>query len=150
MNCTDILRNTFSTSLGVQCGLPQTDKAALPAFQQLDLANGILPQQEVYKEPDLLQCFQTYMNLLRSYPDSRTYRSPTLLQPAVLATNEEKCVKEQIGEVTSEGKDLSVHVRDSRIKGVQKAKNGNQSAEKVRIIKYLLGELKALVAEQGR
>ncbi|XP_045041705.1 coiled-coil domain-containing protein 14 isoform X2 [Desmodus rotundus] len=148
VNCTDILRNTFSTSLGVQCGLPQTDKAALPAFQQLDLANGILPQQEVYKEPDLLQCFQTYMNLLRSYPDSRTYRSPTLLQPAVLATNEEKCVKEQIGEVTSEGKDLSVHVRDSRIKGVQKAKNGNQSAEKVRIIKYLLGELKALVAEQ--
>ncbi|XP_035874094.1 coiled-coil domain-containing protein 14 isoform X3 [Phyllostomus discolor] len=148
VNCTDILRNTFSTSLGVQCSLPKTDKAAIPAFQQLDLANGILPQQEVSKEPDLLQCFQTYMNLLRSYPDSQTHRSPTLLQPAVLATNEEKCVKEQIGEVTSEGKDLNIHVRDSRIKGVQKAKNGSQSAEKVRIIKYLLGELKALVAEQ--
>ncbi|KAM5335981.1 coiled-coil domain-containing protein 14-like isoform 2-T2 [Glossophaga mutica] len=149
VNCTDTLRNTFSTSLGGQCSsLPKTDKAAIPALQQLDLANGILPQQEVSKEPDLLQCFQTCMNLMRSYPDRQTHRSPTLLQPAVLATNEEKCVQEQDGEVTSEGKDLNIHVRDSRIKGVQKAKNGNQSAEKVRIIKYLLGELKALVAEQ--
>ncbi|XP_053514791.1 coiled-coil domain-containing protein 14-like, partial [Artibeus jamaicensis] len=148
VNCSDILRNTFSTSLGVQCSLPKSDKAAIPAFQQLDLANGILSQQEVSKEPDLLQCFQTYMNLLHSYPDSQTHRSPALSQSAVLATNEEKCVKEQTGEVTSEGKDLNIHVRDSRIKGVQEAKNGNQSAEKVRIIKYLLGELKALVAEQ--
>ncbi|KAM5333958.1 coiled-coil domain-containing protein 14-like isoform 1-T1 [Glossophaga mutica] len=149
VNCTDILRNTFSASLGGQCSsLPKADKAAIPALQQLDLANGILPQQEVSKEPDLLQCFQTCMNLMRSYPDRQTHRSPTLLQPAVLATNEEKCVQEQDGEVTSEGKDLNIHVRDSRIKSVQKGKSGNQSAEKVRIIKYLLGELKALVAEQ--
>ncbi|XP_016055430.1 PREDICTED: coiled-coil domain-containing protein 14 isoform X2 [Miniopterus natalensis] len=148
VNYTDIPRNSFSTSLGVQCSLPQTDKPAIPAFQQLDLANGILPEQEVPKESDLLKYFQTYMNLLRSHSDSQTHRSPTLLQPAFLATNEENCAKEQIGEVTSEGKDLNVHAQESRIKGVQKAKNGNENAEKVRTIKYLLGELKALVAEQ--
>ncbi|XP_036883878.1 coiled-coil domain-containing protein 14-like [Sturnira hondurensis] len=148
VNCAGILRNTFSTSLGVQCSPPKPDTAAVPALWQRDLADGTLPQREVPKEPDLLQCFQTYMNLLHSYPDSRTHRSPTLLQPAVLATKEEKRVKEQIGEVTSEGKDLNIHGRDSRIKGFQKANNRNQSAEKVRIIKYLLGELKALVAEQ--
>ncbi|XP_054431174.1 coiled-coil domain-containing protein 14 [Pteronotus mesoamericanus] len=148
VNCTDILRNTFSTSLGVQCSLPKTDKAAIPALQQLDLANGILPQREVSKEPDLLQCFQTYMNLLHSYPDSQTHQSSTLLQPAFLANKVEKRVKEQIGEITSEGKDLNIHVQDSRIKGAQKAENENQSAEKVRTVKYLLGELKALVAEQ--
>ncbi|XP_058411918.1 coiled-coil domain-containing protein 14 isoform X1 [Diceros bicornis minor] len=148
VNCADVLSNSFRTSLGVPCNLPKTDTPAIPTFQQLGLANGILPQQGVSKEPDLLKCFQTYMNLLHSHPDSQTHRSLTLLQPAFLATNEEKCAKEQIGEVTSEGKDLNIHVRDSRIKNEQKAKNVNQSAEKVRTIKYLLGELKALIAEQ--
>ncbi|XP_023976074.2 coiled-coil domain-containing protein 14 [Physeter macrocephalus] len=149
VNCTDdVLRNSFSTSLGVPCSLPQTDKPATPTFQQLGLANGILPQQRVLKEPDLLKCFQTYTKLLRSHPDSRTCCSPTLLQPDFLATDEEKYVKEQIGEVRSERKDLNIPVQDTRIKDVQNAKNVNQSAEEVRTIKYLLGELKALVAEQ--
>ncbi|XP_036705423.1 coiled-coil domain-containing protein 14 isoform X1 [Balaenoptera musculus] len=149
VNCTDdVLRNSFSTSLGVPCSLPQTDKPATPTLQQLGLANGILPQQRVPKEPDLLKGFQTYTKLLRSHPNSQTCCSPTLLQPDFLATNEEKYVKEQIGEVRSERKDLNIPVQDTRIKDVQNAKNVNQSAEKVRTIKYLLGELKALVAEQ--
>ncbi|XP_063458979.1 coiled-coil domain-containing protein 14 isoform X5 [Pan paniscus] len=81
--------------------------------------------------------------------DSQTHRSPTQSQPAFLATNEEKCAREQIREATSERKDLNIHVRDTKtVKDVQKAKNVNKTAEKVRIIKYLLGELKALVAEQ--
>ncbi|XP_059956137.1 coiled-coil domain-containing protein 14 isoform X2 [Mesoplodon densirostris] len=149
VNCTDdVLRNSFSTSLGVPWSLPQTDKPATPTFQQLGLANGILPQQRVPKEPDLLKCFQTYVKLLGSHPDSQTCCSPTLLQPDFLAINEEKYVKEQSGEVRSERKDLNIPVQDTRIKDVQNAKNVNQSAEKVRTIKYLLGELKALVAEQ--
>lgn len=90
------------------------------------------------------------MNLLHSQLDSQAHPSPTLLQPAFLATNEAKCAKEHTGEVTSEGKDLNIHVRDSRIKDAQKEKNANQGAEKVRIIKYLLGELRALLAEQGK
>ena len=56
-----------------------------------------------------------------------------LLQPASLATNEDKCTKEQGGEVRSEGKDLNLHVRDLRIKDVRKAKNVNQSAEKAHV-----------------
>nr|XP_012416630.1 PREDICTED: coiled-coil domain-containing protein 14 isoform X1 [Odobenus rosmarus divergens] len=148
VNCTDVLQNSFSTGLGVPRSLPKTDKPTVPPFQQLGLINGILPQQGVPKEPDLLKCFQTYMNLLHSHPDSQIRQSPTLLPPAFLSSNEDKCAKEQIGEVTSEGKDLNIHMRDSRIKDVQKAKNVNQSAEKARTIKYLLGELKALLAEQ--
>ncbi|XP_008568126.1 PREDICTED: coiled-coil domain-containing protein 14 [Galeopterus variegatus] len=86
-----------------------------------------------------------------THPDesSKTHQSPTRSLPAFLATNEEKCAREQIGEATSEGKDLNVHVRDAKIvKDIQKAKNLNQTTEKVRTLKYLLGELKALVAEQ--
>ncbi|XP_030657622.1 coiled-coil domain-containing protein 14 isoform X3 [Nomascus leucogenys] len=82
--------------------------------------------------------------------DSQTHRSPTQSQSAFLATNEEKCAREQIREATSERKDLNIRVRDTKTaKDIQKAKNVNETAEKVRIIKYLLGELKALVAEQG-
>lgn len=149
MNCTDVLRNSFSPGLGVPCSLPKTDKPSIPPFQQLGFVNGILPQQGVPKEPDLLKCFQTYMNLLHSYPDSQTHRSPTLLPPAFPSSNEDNCAREQTGEVTSEGKDLNIHMRDSRIKDVQKAKNVNQSADKARTLKYLLGELKALLAKQG-
>ncbi|XP_034515499.1 coiled-coil domain-containing protein 14 [Ailuropoda melanoleuca] len=148
VNCTDVLQNSFSTGLGVPCSLPKTDKPSIPSFQQLGFVNGILPQQGVPKEPDLLKCFQTYMNLLHFYPDSQTHQSPTLLPPAFLSSNEDKCAKEQFGEVTSEGKDLNIHMRDSRMKDVQKAKNVNQSADKARTLKYLLGELKALLAEQ--
>ncbi|KAB0373759.1 hypothetical protein FD755_014015 [Muntiacus reevesi] len=148
VNCTDdVVRNSFNTCLGVSCNLSQTSKPATPTFQQLGLANGV-PPKRLSEEPDLLKCFQTYMKLLSSHPDSPTRCSPTRLQSAFLATNEEKCTNEHIGEVRSEGKDLNIPLRDSRIKDVQKAKNVNQSAEKVRTIKYLLGELKALVAEQ--
>ena len=150
MNCTDdVVRNSFNTCLGVSCNLSQTGKPATPTFQQLGLANGVLPKR-LSEEPDLLKCFQTYMKLLSSHPDSPTRCSPTRLQSAFLATNEEKCTNEHIGEVRSEGKDLNIPLQDTRIKDVQKAKTMNQSAEKVRTIKYLLGELKALVAEQGR
>ncbi|KAG8508540.1 Coiled-coil domain-containing protein 14, partial [Galemys pyrenaicus] len=154
MNYTDVLRNSFSTSLGVPCKLLQTDKPVIPVFQQQGFTNGILPQQGVPNEPDLLKCFQMYMNLLHSHgnethPDSQTHQSPTLSQPAYLATNEEKCAGRQIGEVTSEGKDLNARMQeDSRIQDVQRSKDVNQCAEKVRTIKYLLGELKTLVAEQ--
>uniref|UniRef100_A0A8C9KLK5 Coiled-coil domain containing 14 n=1 Tax=Panthera tigris altaica TaxID=74533 RepID=A0A8C9KLK5_PANTA len=148
MNCTNVLQNSFSTGLGVPRSLPKSDRPPLPPFQQLGLVSGILPQHEVPKEPDLLKCFQTYMNLLHSRQHSQTHQSPTLFPPAFLSSNEDRCAKEHIGEVPSERKDLNIHMQDSRIKDVQKAKNVNQSAEKVRTIKYLLGELKALVAEQ--
>lgn len=149
MNCADVLRNSLHTGLGVPRNLPKSDRPAVARLQQAGLFNGVLPQHEVPKEPDLVKCFQTYMNLLHSHPDSQTHQSPTLLPPAFLSSNEERCGNEHIGEVPSEGKDLNIHVRDSRIKDVQKAKNVNQSADKARTVKYLLGELKALVAEQG-
>ncbi|KAF3827489.1 hypothetical protein GH733_002975, partial [Mirounga leonina] len=143
VNCADVLQNSFSTGLGVPCSLPKTDKPAVPPFQQLGLINGILPQQGVPKEPDLLKCIQTYVNLLHSHPDSQIRRSPTLLPPAFLSSNEDKCAKEQIGEVTSEGKDLNIHMQDSRIKDVQKAKNVNQKDSE---IQRLITELEACIS----
>ncbi|XP_041529175.1 coiled-coil domain-containing protein 14 [Microtus oregoni] len=155
VNCPDVLKNSPSVLPGIPCGLPHTDEAALPTPQQPSLANlsWMLPQQRA-KEADLRKCFQTHVSLFpahgRDVPsDSQAHQSPTQLQPASLATNEEKCAREQIGETTNEGKYLSIHVQDAKIaKNVQQAENVSQTAEKVRIAKCLLGELKALVAEQ--
>ncbi|XP_042638055.1 coiled-coil domain-containing protein 14 [Orycteropus afer afer] len=153
VNSADVPRNSFNSSPGVSCGLPRTDKSAIPVHQPLGLANGILPQQANSKEADLLKYFQAYMSLLHSpgkeaHLDSQTHKSPTRSQPAFLATNKEKCAREHIGKTTSE--DLNIHVREAgTTKDVQKAKNVNQTTEKIRTIKYLLGELKSLVAEQG-
>ncbi|XP_064147869.1 coiled-coil domain-containing protein 14 isoform X1 [Loxodonta africana] len=155
VNSTGVPRNSFRTSPGLPCSLPRTDKSAAPAYQQLGLGGEILPPQAVSKDADLLKCLQTYMSLLRSHgqetgPDSQTHQSPARTQPAFLATNERKCAREHIGEATSEGKDLNIHVREARtVKDAQRAKNVNQTTEKVRTIKYLLGELKALLGEQG-
>ncbi|KAM9225980.1 coiled-coil domain-containing protein 14 isoform 1-T1 [Dugong dugon] len=159
VNSTDVPRNSFNTTPGVPRSLPKTDKSAIPVYPQLGLADGILPQQadllNVSKDADLLKCLQTYMSLLRSHgkethPDSQTHQSPARTQPAFLAANEKKCARENTGEATSEGKDLNIRVREARtVKDAQKAKNVNQTTDKVRTIKYLLGELKALVVEQG-
>lgn len=126
--------------------------------QQPTLANlsWMLPQQRAPKEADLRKYFQTHVSLFpahgRDVPsDGQAHQSPTQLQPASLAANEKKCAREQIGETTNKGKYLSIHVQDAKIaKNVQQAEIVSQTAEKVRIAKCLLGELKALVSEQGR
>ncbi|XP_053421241.1 coiled-coil domain-containing protein 14 [Nycticebus coucang] len=154
VNSSDCLKNLFNTIPGVPCSLPQTDISAIPTFQPVDLGNRILPQQGIRKEADLLKCFQTYMSLFQSHgkethSNIQIHRSPIPSQPAFGATNEEKCAKEQIREAASEEKDLNIGMQDaSIIKDVKKAKNVNHTAEKVRTLKYLLRELKALVAEQ--
>ncbi|XP_076798986.1 coiled-coil domain-containing protein 14 isoform X2 [Arvicanthis niloticus] len=150
----DALRNPFRVHPGGALGLPHTDSTALSKTQQLNLANWILPQQRASKDAELLPCFPTHMSLFPAHgedtvSDIQANQSSSQLQPAFLATNEEKCAKEQIGEATNEGKHLSIHVQDAEIaKSVQQAENVSQTAEKVRITKCLLGELKALIAEQ--
>ncbi|XP_069886141.1 coiled-coil domain-containing protein 14 isoform X1 [Dipodomys merriami] len=154
VNFPNIPRNSFNNHPGAQCSLPPNEKADIPTLQQLNLTNWIVPQQTISEEADLVKCFQTHMSLFPScgketVPDIQTCGSLTQSQPAFLATREERCAREQIGETTNEGKCLNVHVQDAKIvKDVQKPKNVNQTAEKVRTINYLLGELKALVSEQ--
>ncbi|XP_006884280.1 PREDICTED: coiled-coil domain-containing protein 14 [Elephantulus edwardii] len=146
VNSTNVPRNSFNTNAQVPCSLPKTDKSAIPA---LDLANGNLPSQAVSKEADLIKRFQTCMSLLHSHgkealSDSQTHHSPSASQPAFLGSNGYH------GETTSDGRDLNVRVQEARnTKDAQKTKNVNLTTEKVRTIKYLLAELKALVADQG-
>ncbi|XP_075412431.1 coiled-coil domain-containing protein 14 [Tenrec ecaudatus] len=151
----DVLRNSFNTSLGAPCSMPRADPPVIPGCQHLGHANGFLPQPAVSKEADLLKYFQTYMSLLHSHGkethrDSQTQQSPKRCKPAFLATREENCVREHTGEDARESKDSNTRVREAKaVKDAQKAKNVNQTTERVRMIKYLLGELKALAADQG-
>ncbi|XP_004577895.2 coiled-coil domain-containing protein 14 [Ochotona princeps] len=154
VNPPGIPANSVNASPVLPCGLPGADRSAVAALQQLGLMNGILPQKGVPREADLLKCFQTYMSLFQSpgkeaHADNQTSRSSTRSQQSCSAANEDRDARTQMGEATSEGRDLNIHVSDAKIiKDVQKAKNVNQTAEKVRTMKYLLGELKALLAEQ--
>lgn len=151
----DVPRDPFSVHPGVACGLPHADSPAVAKSRQLDLTSCILPQQRAPKEAELLKCFQTHTSLFPAHgkdalSDSQAYQSPSQLQPAFLATNEEKCAKEQFEEATNEGKHLSTHVQDAKIaKNVQQAENVSQTAEKIRLAKCLLGELKALMEEDS-
>ncbi|XP_029326059.1 coiled-coil domain-containing protein 14 isoform X2 [Mus caroli] len=151
----DVPRDPFRVHPGVACGLPHADSPAVAKSRQLDLASCILPQQRAPEEAEFLKCFQTHTALFPAHgkdalSDSQAYQSPSQLQPAFLATNEEKCAKEQIEEDTNEGKHLSTHVQDAKIaKNVQQAENVSQTAEKVRLAKCLLGELKALMEEDS-
>lgn len=152
----DVPRDSFSVHPGVACACPHTDSTAGSKVQQLHLANWILPQQRAAKEAESLKCFQTHTPLFPAHgkdalSDSEAYQSPPQLQPAFLATNEEKCAREHSGEAANEGKHLRMHMQDAKIaQTVQQAENVSQTAERVRIAKCLLGELKALIAEQGR
>lgn len=151
----DAPRTLSSVHPGVAHGPPHSDGAAASKIQQLNLGSWIPPQQRAPKEAELPKCFQTHVSLFPAHgkdtlSDSQAYPSPSQLQPAFLATNEEKCAREQIGEATNEGKYLSIHEQDAKLaKNVQQADNVSQTAEKVRIAKCLLGELKALTQEQG-
>ncbi|KAM5281822.1 coiled-coil domain-containing protein 14 isoform 2-T2 [Ctenodactylus gundi] len=150
----DVPNDASKPSPVAPCSLPQADKADISPSHQLSLANWILPQQGVCKEADLLKCFQTHMSLFQSRGkeillDSETHQSPAQSQPAFLASNEARRALEQTEEASSKGKYLNIHVQDKEVvKDVQKAKNMSQTADKVRTLKYLLRELKALVAEQ--
>ncbi|XP_052014770.1 coiled-coil domain-containing protein 14 isoform X2 [Apodemus sylvaticus] len=150
----DVPRDSFSVHPGVACGRPHTDSTAGSKIQQLHLANWILPQQRAPKEAESLKYFQTHPPLFPAHgkdalSDSEAYQSPSQLQPAFLATNEEKCAREDSGEATNEEKHLSMHVQDAKLaQTVQPAETVSQTAERVRVAKCLLGELKALIAEQ--
>lgn len=150
----DAPRTLSSVHPGVAHGPPHSDGAAASKIQQLNLGSWVLPQQRAPKEAELPKRFQTHVSLFPAHgkdalSDSQAHPSPSHLQLAFLATNEEKCAREQIGEATNEGKYLSIHEQDAKLaKNVQQAENVSQTAEKVRIAKCLLGELKALTEEQ--
>ncbi|XP_027700921.1 coiled-coil domain-containing protein 14 isoform X3 [Vombatus ursinus] len=135
------------------------NKPAVSVVQPLVHDNGILAAQgiseQLGKEINLLKCIQASLDLLHPHgiKANEKHQNPDpIQQPSILTTEEDSL--EHIWE--SDDEDLKVveiaAMQDpNSAKCIQKTKStsSEEASPKIRTLKYLLGELKALVVEQG-
>ncbi|XP_036603389.1 coiled-coil domain-containing protein 14 isoform X2 [Trichosurus vulpecula] len=138
------------------------NKPTVPVVQPLVHDNGILATQEISeqlgKEINLLKCIQASLDLLHPHQIKarEKHQNPDpIQQPTILTTEEEDC-SERIWESSSDDEDLQKveiaamqDLNSSRCVQKTKSASPKEASRKIRTLKYLLGELKALVAEQG-
>ncbi|XP_010219507.1 PREDICTED: coiled-coil domain-containing protein 14 [Tinamus guttatus] len=141
-----------------------SSNSTVPAFVSSFSGKDATPNQEHWiKEADLIRCIQAHLALLQPHEmNSRTEQKHPHQCPAqhnVSSNKEEDISEEQSEDAISEEEELNVldvaPMRDtscqkSFVKKVLKPKRESpeETAHKVRTVKYLLGELRALVADQ--
>ncbi|XP_020841646.2 coiled-coil domain-containing protein 14 isoform X3 [Phascolarctos cinereus] len=137
------------------------NKQTVPVVQPLVHDNGILEargiSEQLGKEINLLKCIQASLDLLHPHgiKAHEKHQNPDpLQQPSVLTTEEDS--SEHIWNSSSDDEDLKIvevaAMQDpNSAKCIQKTKSASseEASPKIRTLKYLLGELKALVVEQG-
>ncbi|NXD06058.1 CCD14 protein, partial [Nothocercus nigrocapillus] len=140
-----------------------SSNSTVPTFVPSFSGKDTTPNQEHWiKEADLIRCIQAHLALLQPHEmNSRTekkhHQCPA--QHNVSSNKEEDIFEEQSEDTISEEEELNVldvaPVRDTNcqksfVKKVLKPKRESpeKTAHKVRTVKYLLGELRALVADQ--
>ncbi|XP_009684021.1 coiled-coil domain-containing protein 14 isoform X2 [Struthio camelus] len=140
-----------------------SSNSTVPTFNPSSSGKETTPNQEQrIKEADLIRCIQAHLALLQPHEtNSRTeqkhHRCPA--QHNVSSNKEEDASEEHSEDAISEVEELNVldiaPVRDtscqtSFVKKVLKSKRESpeKTAHKVRTVKYLLGELRALVVDQ--
>ncbi|XP_072469857.1 coiled-coil domain-containing protein 14 isoform X1 [Notamacropus eugenii] len=132
----------------------EKNKPTVPVVQPLVHDNGILAAQgiseQLGKEISLLKSIQASLDLLHPHQIKAREKHQNL-DP--ILTTEQEDPSEHIWESSSDDEDLKIvemQVPNSA-KCIQKTKSANpeEASPKIRTLKYLLGELKALVAEQG-
>ncbi|XP_044525098.1 coiled-coil domain-containing protein 14 [Gracilinanus agilis] len=160
---TNVPVQTITTNSSHTSYLPTAgeNNPAVPVVQPLIHDNGILAaqgiSQQLGKEINLLKCIQTYLDQLHTQKikahEGHQNLDP-IEKPTVWTTEED--FAEHIWESLSDDEDLKMvelaTKQDlSSVKNMQKAKSMSleEASPKFRMLKYLLGELKALVAEQG-
>ncbi|NWY00561.1 CCD14 protein, partial [Nothoprocta ornata] len=143
-------------------GVPSNSTVStfVPSLSGKDTA---LNQEHWIIEADLIRCIQAHLALLQPHGKNRTEQKQQQQQcPAqhnVSRNKEEDISEEQSGDATSEEEELSVlDVAPVRETSCQKGfgrkilkprrESPEKTAHKVRTVKYLLGELRALVADQ--
>lgn len=143
-----------------------SSNSTVPVFIPSSSGRETAPNHEQQvKEADLIRCIQAHLALLQSHEvmNGRTEQKCRHRCPAIcnVSSNEEEDTAEEHSEdVVSEDDKLNVidvaPVRDtsckkSFVKQVLKSKKESpgETAHKVKTVKYLLGELRALITEQG-
>ncbi|NXO50748.1 CCD14 protein, partial [Aramus guarauna] len=141
-----------------------SNNSAVPTFIPSSSGREMTPNHEQIKEADLIRCIQAHLALLQSHEmmNGRTEQKQHYHCPAKhsASSNKEDNTSEEHSENTvSEEEELNVldmaAVRDtscktSFVKKVLKSRKESpeETAHKVKTVKYLLGELRALITDQ--
>ncbi|KAM6332679.1 coiled-coil domain-containing protein 14 [Podargus strigoides] len=142
-----------------------SSNATVPTFIPSSSGRGMTPNHEQQiKEADLIRCIQAHLALLQSHEmmNSRTEQKHYHHCPAkhnASSSKEEDTSEEHGQDTVSEEDELNVldiaPVRDTNcktsfVKKVLKSRRESpeETAHKVKTVKYLLGELRALVTDQ--
>ncbi|XP_010137492.1 PREDICTED: coiled-coil domain-containing protein 14, partial [Buceros rhinoceros silvestris] len=142
-----------------------SSNSVVPTFIPSPSGRKTAPNREqLVKEADLIRCIQAHLALLQSHEvvNSRTEQKCRRHCPAICSASsneEEDTAEEHSEDVVSEDDELNIidvaPVRDTScktrfVKQVLKSRKESpgETAHKVKTVKYLLGELRALITEQ--
>ncbi|XP_068263889.1 coiled-coil domain-containing protein 14 isoform X2 [Nyctibius grandis] len=139
--------------------------SAVPTFIPSSSGREMIPDHEQQiKEADLIRCIQAHLALLQSHEtkNSRTeqkHHHHCPAKPNASSNKEEDTYEEHTEDMVSEEEELNVlevapvretSCKTSFVKKVLKSRQESpeETARKIKTVKYLLGELRALITDQ--
>lgn len=141
-----------------------SSNSAVPTFTPLSSGREMTPSHEQQsKEADLIRCIKAHLALLQTCEVANGRTEQKLchcLAACNISSNDEDASEEHSEDVVSEGELNALDVASARdansqqscVKKVLKPRqeSADKTAHKVKMVKYLLGELRALITDQGK
>lgn len=141
-----------------------SSNSAVPSFTPLSSGREMTPRQEQQsKEADLIRCIKAHLTLLqtREMANGRTEQKLCrCLTASNVSSNDEDASEEHSEDVVSEGELNVLDVASARDANSQQScvkkglkprqESADKAAHKVKMVKCLLGELRALITDQGK
>ncbi|XP_072197999.1 coiled-coil domain-containing protein 14 isoform X2 [Excalfactoria chinensis] len=139
-----------------------SSNSAVPTFTPLSSGREMTPSHEQWsKEADLIRCIKAHLALLRTHEVVNGGTEQKLchcLAMCSISSNEKDASEEHSEDVISEGELNMLDVASARDSNSQQScvkkglkprqESADKTAHKVKMVKYLLGELRALITDQ--
>ncbi|OXB81602.1 UNVERIFIED_CONTAM: hypothetical protein H355_008764 [Colinus virginianus] len=138
-----------------------SSNSAVPTFTPLSSGREMTPSHEQQsKEADLIRCIKAHLTLLQTCEvanDSTEQKHCHCLETRNISTNDNDASEEHSKDMVSEGElnvlDVSARDASSQQSCVKKdlkprQESADKTAHKVKTVKYLMGELRALITDQ--
>ncbi|XP_031446513.1 coiled-coil domain-containing protein 14 isoform X3 [Phasianus colchicus] len=149
---------------GVMCYVASgaSSNSAVPTFTPLSSGREMTSRQEQQsKEADLIRCIKAHLALLQKHEMANGRTEQKLchcLTACNVSSNDEDASEEHSEDVVSEGELNVLDVASARDANSQQScvkkglkprqESADKAAHKVKMVKYLLGELRALITDQ--
>lgn len=141
-----------------------SSNSAVPTFTPLSSGREMIPRQEQQsKEADLIRCIKAHLALLQTSEMANGRTEQKLchcLTACNVSSNDGDASEEHSEDVVSEGELNVLDVASARDANSQQScvkkglkprqESADKAAHKVKMVKYLLGELRALITDQGK